>query len=118
MMSKKTSRRDFVKQGVTAAGVAATFGTAPMYIKASVFGANDKMQMGFIGVGGRGRSLLRDFSAAAQTHPLNIIAVCDTYKKRLTQASEMVTKSMGSAPGLQTLDYREIIAAIAIGACQ
>jgi predicted dehydrogenase len=110
MMSKKTSRRDFVKQSVTAAGVAATFGTAPMYVKASVFGANDKMQLGFIGVGGRGSWLLRDFNNAAQTHPLNIVAVCDTYKKRVTQASEMVTKSMGAAPNLQTLDYREVIA--------
>jgi predicted dehydrogenase len=109
-MSKNTTRRDFIKQGAVAAGTVATFGTAPTYIKASVFGANDKMQLGFIGVGGRGRSLLRDFATAGQTHPLNILAVCDTYKKRLTQAGEALQRFNQPKPEMATLDYREIIA--------
>jgi predicted dehydrogenase len=108
-MSKNTTRRDFIKQGAVAAGTVVTFDTAPLYVKASAFGANDKMQLGFIGVGGRGRSLLRDFSMAGQTHPLNIVAVCDTYKKRLTQATELLQKANQPAPDMQTLDYREVI---------
>lgn len=109
-MSKKTSRREFVKQSVTAAGVAATVTAFPDYIKANVFGANDRINLGFIGVGGRGGSLLRDFSTAAQTHPAQIVAVCDVYKKRITAAQERVEKLAKTKPEMGTLDYREVIA--------
>jgi predicted dehydrogenase len=109
-MSNKTSRRDFVKQSVTAAGVAATVTGFPEYIKASVFGANDRINLGFIGVGGRGGSLLRDFSAASQKQPSQIVAVCDVYKKRLTNAQNRVEQLMKARPEMATLDYREVIA--------
>ncbi len=106
-MSKQTTRREFVKQGAAAAAI---FSTAPTYVKASVFGANDRIALGFIGVGGRGGSLLRDFSAASQTHPLQIAAVCDVYKKRLTGAQNRVEQLTKAKPDMATLDYREVIA--------
>lgn len=106
-MSKQTTRRDFVKQGAAAAAI---FSAAPTYVKASVFGANDRINLGFIGVGGRGGSLLRDFSTAAQKHPAQIVAVCDVYKKRLTGAQNRVEQLMKAKPEMATLDYREVIA--------
>lgn len=106
-MSKQTTRREFVKQGAAAAAI---FSAAPTYVKASVFGANDRINLGFIGVGGRGGSLLRDFSAAAQKHPAQIVAVCDVYKKRLTGAQNRVEQLMKAKPEMATLDYREVIA--------
>src|SRR5581483_10251178 len=105
MTKQKTTRRDFVKQSVTAAGVAATFGAAPDYIKASVFGSNDRINLGFIGVGGRGSSLLGLFAPAVQTQPFQGVAVCDVYKKRLSAAQQRVETLLKAKPDLATLDY-------------
>ena len=104
MSKQKTTRREFVKQSVTAAGVAATFGAAPDYIKASVFGSNDRINLGFIGVGGRGSSLLGLFAPAVQTQPFHVVAVCDVYKKRLTAAQNRVETLMKAKPDFATLD--------------
>jgi predicted dehydrogenase len=109
-MSNQTSRREFVKQSATAAGIAATLTGFPEYIKASVFGANDRINLGFIGVGGRGRSLLGDFSQALKTQPAQILAVCDVYRKRLGQAQERLARVGSPKADFETMDYREIIA--------
>src|SRR5689334_5735140 len=108
-MSKQTTRRDFVKQSATVAGLAATFGSAPEYIKASVFGSNDRINLGFIGVGGRGSSLLGLFAPSVQAQPFQVVAVCDVYKKRLTAAQNRVETLMKAKPDFATTDYREII---------
>lgn len=109
-MSKQTTRREFVKKGAQMMGAAAAVTAFPDYIKASVFGANDRINLGFIGVGGRGGSLLRDFAGAAQTHPSQIVAVCDVYKKRVTNAQNRVEQLTKNKPEMGTMDYREIIA--------
>lgn len=75
-----------------------------------ILAANDRINLGFIGIGGRGNSLLRDFSAAAKTTPAEIVAVCDTYRKRLTNAQNNVEKLMQAKPEQATMDYREVIA--------
>ena len=106
-MKEKTSRRDFVKTGVAAAGTAAVF---HRNVHARILGANDRINLGFIGIGGRGNSLLREFSGASKTTPAQIVAVCDTYRKRLTNAQNNVEKLMQAKPEQATLDYREVIA--------
>lgn len=106
-MSVPTSRRNFVKTGVVAAGTAAVY---HRNVHARILGANDRINLGFIGVGGRGRSLLRDFSLALQTHPAQIVAVCDTYRKRLGQAEQRLIEAKQPKPEFSTLDYREVIA--------
>ena len=106
-MKEKTSRRDFVKTGVAAAGTAAVF---HRNVHARILGANDRINIGFIGIGGRGNSLLREFSGASKTTPAQIVAVCDTYRKRLTNAQNNVEKLMQAKPEQATLDYREVIA--------
>ena len=106
-MSEKTSRRNFVKTGAAAAGTAAFF---HRNVHARILGANDRINLGFIGVGGRGNSLLRDFSAAAKTTPAQIVAICDTYKKRITNAQNNVEKLTQTKPEMGTLDFHEVIA--------
>lgn len=106
-MKEKTSRRDFVKTGVAAAGTAAVF---HRNVHARILGANDRINIGFIGIGGRGNSLLREFAAASKTTPAQIVAVCDTYRKRLTNAQNNVEKLMQAKPEHATMDYREVIA--------
>ncbi|MDX2033652.1 MAG: Gfo/Idh/MocA family oxidoreductase [Blastocatellia bacterium] len=98
-MSKKTSRRDFVKTGAAAAGTAAIF---HRNVHARIIGANDRINLGFIGVGGRGNSLLRDFTEAAKTQPAQIVAVCDVYRKRLNAAKQRTGAEFA------TLEFREV----------
>jgi predicted dehydrogenase len=68
-----------------------------------VIEANDTINLGIIGVGGRGTSVGRNFAAVAETHPCKIVAVSDVYQKRVDQ-----NKEMHKCDGY--LDYRELLA--------
>src|SRR3954447_14373721 len=73
-MSQGINRRAFSKTAVTtaAAATAAATSLAP----GRVLGANDRVRLGFIGVGNRGCQLLKGFLA----HPdARIVALCDVY---------------------------------------
>ncbi len=68
-----------------------------------VLGANDRIQVGIIGVGGRGSYLAGQFaSIGANTNACQIVAIADVYEKRKKAASDRL-KCEGY------LDYREII---------
>jgi len=95
------NRREFVKTAV-GAGVALGVLGAVSPTRARVIGANDRINLGVIGVGGEGSFLARQFSSMAEKQNLQILAVCDAYEKRKKEASERY-KCKG------TLDYREII---------
>ena len=100
---KVVNRRDFVKTAV-GAGVALGVVRAVRPAQARVLGANDRINVGVIGVGGRGRGLLREVLGMAESSgKLQVAAVSDVYAKRNRMAEEQ-SKSKGY------LDYREIIA--------
>jgi predicted dehydrogenase len=67
-----------------------------------VLGANDRINVGVIGVGGRGFYVAREFVKAGETENAQIVAVCDVYEKRKKRAAEAY-----KAEGF--LDYREIL---------
>jgi predicted dehydrogenase len=67
-----------------------------------VLGANDRINIGVIGVGGRGFYVAREFAKAGETENAQILAVCDVYEKRKKRAAETY-KAQGY------LDYREIV---------
>ena len=91
---KNVTRRDFVKTAV-GAGVALGVVSAVRPAHARVAGANDRVNLGFLGCGGRSRDLLTEFSAiGAQDNNVHIAAVCDVYEKRKKAAAE---KSPGIA---------------------
>jgi predicted dehydrogenase len=71
---------------------------------ARVIGANDKINVGVIGVGGRGSYVARVFETVTKNERENcqIVAVCDTYQKRVNRNKEYF-KCDG------TLDYREVL---------
>jgi len=71
-----TNRRRFVAGSLAAAGVAAAPGT----VRAA--GANDKIRMGFIGVGNRGSQLLNLFMMQPD---VEVAALCDVYEPFLTR---------------------------------
>ena len=65
--------------------------------------ANDRIQLGFVGVGGRGGWLTRAFSGIGEKHGLcRIVAVCDVWEKRRREMSERY-----QCPGY--MDHRELI---------
>jgi len=69
-----------------------------------VIGANDRIQVAAIGVGGRGTYVSGVFHKVGQdTNKCAVVAVCDVYQKRVSQ-----NKDRYKCDG--TLDYREIIA--------
>lgn len=118
-MPTKLDRREFVK---TAAGAGAAIALAPNVSAAGrVLGANDKINVGVIGAGGRGTYLLRwVMETGGQIPPLvipgvrsapkppdpqlaaQVVAVCDVYAKR-QKAAEEFAKCQGYS------DYRKIL---------
>ncbi len=110
MSTEKTplDRRDFLKS-VGATGL--TLGATSAFAKSSarsegrVIGANDRINIGVIGVGGRGSYDAGAFSHYGQQHnnACQIVAVCDVYEKRKREAAER-HKVKGY------LDYRELLA--------
>src|ERR1043166_8132944 len=88
-------RRDYMK-GAAAAGA--------LGLANRGFAANDRIQIGVIGVGGRGSYVARPFSRVGkEDSSCQIVAVCDVYQKRLNKAKED-----HDCKGY--LDYREVLA--------
>jgi predicted dehydrogenase len=84
------SRRSFVQ--LAAAGIAAA---AP----------NDKVRMGFIGVGRQGTSRLNEF---LRQPDVVAVAVCDVDATHVDQAAEIVAKVQGAAPA-KFRDFRKLL---------
>jgi predicted dehydrogenase len=101
-MSDKIARRDFVKTGAAAAGAAAVY---HRNVHARIIGANDRVNLASIGVGGRGYGVMRwAMEVGKASQPAQVVAVCDVYRKRVNKAKET------SGAEFAALDYREVIA--------
>jgi predicted dehydrogenase len=96
-MEEQNSRRTFIKQ----AGVAGAL-TAASYSR--VLGANDRIQMGIIGSGGRGRSVMGSFNNVGKDK-MEFIHVCDVYEPN--QAAALKLSREGAKA---TFDHRELLA--------
>jgi predicted dehydrogenase len=110
MSADQFDRRDFLKRtGSLSAGVAvanrAFAKTAAKMNPARVLGANDRINIGLIGCGGRGSSDARTFTKYGEENKnaCQIVAVCDPYEKRKAQAAARY-----QAKGFT--DYRELLA--------
>ena len=116
MAQDEFGRRDFLKRtGGLAAGsalAAKAFAGAKNKLNASrVIGANDRINIGLIGCGGRGSSDARSFTQYANDNKnaCQILAVSDVYEKRKrTEADKYNAKGFN--------DYRELLAVPGIDA--
>ena len=87
--SKSMSRRDFIKAaGATAAGVMAgsLLGSSQVMAAPRVIGANDRINIGIIGVGGMGSGHLNTLKSMEADHNIKVVGVCDVWDKRLERA--------------------------------
>ncbi len=73
----------------------------------------EKLNIGFIGLGGRGTGLLQDIVLPREE--ISVLAVCDKYEDRRENGAKMVKEKKGNEP-LCTADYREVLAIEAIDA--
>jgi len=96
MTEKSISRREAIrKTSLGAAGLALAFGGVN---PRRVLGANDRVRVGFVGLGGRCRSLIQAFQANAEKLNMEIGAVCDIWNKRLDSGAEFVAGLTGRMP--------------------
>jgi len=101
MPRKETTRRRFLR---TCA--AATIGV-PMFVNSKAFGANDRIAMGFIGMGGQGRGDMNGFMGFDE---VRAVAVCDVVDDHLNMAKNQVDRRYGNKDCATYKDFREVIA--------
>ncbi|MBI4873521.1 MAG: Gfo/Idh/MocA family oxidoreductase [Acidobacteria bacterium] len=101
------NRRNFLKN---AGSLGAALGVSPMVVPSRAWGANEKINVGVVGVGGRGSYVARAFGTVGQeSASAQVTAVCDVYQKRINKnKDELATKFGNKVDGY--LDYRELIA--------
>lgn len=98
------NRRQFIGRATKLAVTAAV--TAPLVSRARVLGANDRIGVGFIGVGGRGRSHLAVVQELIKSgENLQIAAVCDAYRYRLNEAAQAT-----GGKAYMSLQHEELLA--------
>ena len=92
---KGQTRREFLKQAATLASVA--------ILSKSVFGANERIGVAVVGCGGMGNAHINTLLSLSQKgEPVDIVAVCDVWQKRLDAAAQRT----GAKP---VSDYRQIL---------
>lgn len=93
-MKSLLSRRDFL--GKTAVGItgAATVMTAKSYGK--ILGANDRINIGFLGCGSRGRGHRQMVKISEKDKNLGVVAVCDIWKLNREKAAADCKKRFGA----------------------
>jgi len=96
-MSDESSRRTFLKGAALAA--------APAVLP--VLGANDKLNVGWIGTGSRGMHVMNQMYAAVPQSVV-VTAVCDTFQGALAAAKDNVQTKGGNTPKTY-VDYRELL---------
>ena len=97
-MSKEetgTSRREFIKRtAATATGLAVGLSSMNAAVFASAKGANDKIRVGFIGIGNRGTQFLERFMG---NRDVEVAALCDVYQPYTTRDRSQVNSAGGQA---------------------
>lgn len=81
------SRRQFLK-AATAAGAAAAIAPQVQILADEAKGANDRIGVGFIGVGGRSQAHQKIVGGLKERGIAQPVAVCDVYRPRLEAASK------------------------------
>jgi len=102
-MEKQLGRRSFLTGGAAVVGsTALSYGRIP--------GANDRISLGHIGVGRRGRELAAVAAGLKDGHHVEMTAVCDLWKVNRERAVQAATRSYARAP--RSFQYLEDLLAL------
>ncbi len=110
------SRRDFLKKAASATAVVAATGflKTPVYGQttapsANVAGANNKLTLGFVGLGNQGlNSHLKPVAGSAQEYNVAVAAVCDVSKHRVAEGLAVVEGAKSYEDYRQMLERKDI----------
>jgi len=94
-LSKKVNRRSFLNEGARLVVGAGALSAASSYNR--ILGANDRISLGHIGVGRRGKELAW-IVAHLKEKNVEMTAVCDLWKVNREAAAAQATKDYGRAP--------------------
>jgi len=108
--TRRSSRREFLRDAaVTAAATVAASGVAKSSVYSlapqRVIGANDRIRIGHVGVGGQGMTHIRLLKENATEFNVESIAVCDIYNRRTKGAREF----LGLPESRGFSDYRKLL---------
>jgi predicted dehydrogenase len=95
-MSDQIKRRQFIAR---ASGVG--LGLLSAQSTRRILGANDRIRLGIIGAGGRGRGLMTSFKKVPK---VELVAVCDVYEPNQNLGLKLASEGAKS-----TYDYRELL---------
>ncbi|QOJ01528.1 MAG: Gfo/Idh/MocA family oxidoreductase [Phycisphaeraceae bacterium] len=106
----KMNRRNILK--AAAAGAAASFLPASSWARLS--GANERVRIGVIGTGGMGTVHLRSLVGRATAENIEVVRVCDVYRRRLNNAVKVIgaSESAGSIEHERVLDDKGVDAVL------
>jgi predicted dehydrogenase len=107
MQPNRQSRRSFLKQ-ISVAGAALAFPTIiPSRVLAGPTAPSNRIVMGAIGTGGKGKHDMQGFLGHAT---LQLVAVCDVDRSHRESAKELVDRHYGNTDCAQYGDFRELLA--------
>lgn len=69
----------------------------------------DQINVGIVGPGGRGSSLMKDFFKSNQQFNANLVAICDVWNYRRDKATALIKENTGKAPKVYR-HHEEIVA--------
>src|SRR5512135_3669534 len=104
--SAPTTRRDFIRKTATVAAAAAAaplfktpvYGQSQAPAPGSVVGANNRISVGFIGVGAQGFDAhVKLLTAKAAENNVAELAVCDVWSKRAAAAKDLIESKNAGA---------------------
>ena len=95
MSESSISRRSFLSRSA-GAGAGLTLTGFPRTIRAR--DVNDRINVGIVGPGGRGTSILKEFFRGNKNFNAHLTAVCDLWSYRRDKAVELVKQKEGKAP--------------------
>lgn len=101
-MMSRPDRRTFLKSAAAAAAAAAV----PTIIPERAFGANELLNVGLIGCGGRGNWLARHFAELGESV---VTAACDVDRTQLEKGIEHINKANGNQDCKPYADFRELL---------
>ena len=102
-MTLTLNRRQFLTRTTAAVAVLGF----PAIIPSTAFGANDRIALGCIGMGGRGTLNMRNFLGL---DACRVVAVCDVQRDRRQAAKGLVDAKFGDKGCAMYGDFREVIA--------